>query len=264
MGNSGNYRGDGDDTYIKGGTDDTKIGNVGDSLKVEATFNATSLKIKGDTDDTLIGNVGDRLKVDADFSFSSLYIKGNTDDTLIGNAGDRLKVDVDFSPGARVPIIPADNLTYRSKVLENGGSKSMSVDGSTTSVVFEHAPGAGEVDYIDGVTMLLYDAGNNALNTFGTLTALTNGLRIEMKIGGTVYEVTTVKDNAEFILTFTGAFGTQGNGGFAPDDAFWGKLDMNRNVTLTGDDGDYIRVIVQDNLTTIDTLQSAVLYWEIV
>lgn len=38
MGNSGNYRGDNDDTTIKGGTDSTVIGNTNDRLRVETSF----------------------------------------------------------------------------------------------------------------------------------------------------------------------------------------------------------------------------------
>lgn len=53
---------------LKGATDSTPIGNVGDSLKVHTTNSGSSeVKIKGDTDNTLIGNVGDSLKTIWDF-----------------------------------------------------------------------------------------------------------------------------------------------------------------------------------------------------
>ncbi len=274
------------DTKIKGDTDDTLIGNNGDHLLTQGT-------VEGATDGTLIGNVSDSLKTNVtasalptgaateakqDVGNTSLSaidtqmtdgsqiskIKGDTDGTLIGNVNDRLKVEADFSPGAGIPIIPADNLTYKAVPLENAGSKDMAVDGSVTTQYFTHSVAAGEVVYISGITFLIHDAGNNSLTTFGTLPALTNGVKVEMSIGGTNREVANIKDNADIILKFTGAFGTQGNGGFAPDDAFWGKMDLDRSVTLTGDDGDFIRIAIQDDLSSIATLQAAILFWQVV
>ena len=63
--------------------------------------------LRGDTDGTSIGNVGDRLKVEADIAagagpldvtetnpITQIRIEGATDSTLIGNVGDKLNVNV--------------------------------------------------------------------------------------------------------------------------------------------------------------------------
>ena len=205
------------------------------------------------------------------FDGDDVNVKGDdgSDDgvkiTAIDDSGTkRLAVDVNFQPGAGIPVIPADNLIYREMFFKNGSSKDLNVDGSVTTQYFTVSLAAGETFYLDKVGFLLFDSGNVELTKFGTITALTNGLRLELQKDSVIYEVATMQDNADVLVTITGGANAQGNGGYAPDDAFWGTVDFNKSVTLHGDDGDFIRFVVQDDLSSFDVLRSSLQFWETV
>lgn len=150
-----------------------------------------------------------------------------------------------------------------------GGSKAMNVNGSVTPVVFSYAPGAGELLAMSHITLALKDEGATPFNVFGALgSALTNGIKIEAVITGTTHLIATIKDNADLCTRFT--FSQNANGavlsllgisvpqGFgASNNIFIGSLHFDEPIVVVGDNGDSIKVTVQDNLTGVDILSMA-------
>jgi hypothetical protein len=200
----------------------------------------------------------------------------DNDDVLIkGPSGDvaevvtvagvkRLAVDVNFSEGAIIPVIPANNLVYRTTDLLNSGSPNMAVNGSSTPVSFKLQASGSQTFYLERIVLLLLDDGNIDFSKFGAGAALTNGIQLNMSVASTVYEVCVINNNADIVLKFTGGAGTQGNGGFSPNDAYWGAMTFGKNITLNGGTSDFVEIKIRDNLTGVDVLRAAVHYWEVI
>ena len=259
------------DVKIKGDTDDTLIGNNGDSLLVEVTASAlptgaateakqdtgnTSLaaidtqmtdgtqvtKVKGATDGTEIGNTGDRLN-------TCSKIEGDSDGTKIGNVDDNLRVIARFSNA------PAGHVVHFSEIALNGGSGDLTVDGSSTPVEFTIGPGAGVTWYIFEFNIIIDDTGNANPDSYGAIASgLTNGLLIEQTIDSTDYEFDTIKTNAQLVQAFGAqAFRGTANAFLNSGNFYSGTRLLREPIRLDGTAGDEIKVTVQDDLSGLTT-----------
>lgn len=150
--------------------------------------------------------------------------------------------------------------------LLNGASKTMNVDGSGTPKVFSYSPGGSVSVELVGLTCVMQDEGTTSLNKFGALTALTNGVLIQVTINSVTTTITTIKDNADLCTRFHGNhFGNSATlsllGIVTPEgfgnstNIFMGHAEFNENgrILLTG--ADSISVTVQDNLTGLNSFQ---------
>lgn len=163
--------------------------------------------------------------------------------------------------GGVIPVEPATNVIYKNGYCTNGLNVNLNVDGSVTPVEFTYSPGAGSLEYIDFLSALIYDSGNNSFSGFGVGPRLTNGVKLDVKTKGIVYNLGYLFDNKDFILTFSGNFGAQGNGGFAPDDSFWGSFVFRVPIVLDESQGDYFKVTVQDDLSGFNNIHFVVHNW---
>ena len=163
--------------------------------------------------------------------------------------------------------VPATDVMYKDTRLLDGSNKSMNVDGSSTAVDFQFAPGAGEVWYVEAITFFIVDPGTADYSDFGSITgSLTNGLQLNIKSKGTVYQQTNLQDNADIVQCFgqgSGILG-QGDGGLGflnEDDLYFGTMRFMNPIKLDGDQGDYVEFKVRDNLTALTDLQTSVHVW---
>ena len=101
---------------------------------------------------------------------------------------------------------------YRSRFSNSSASDDMVVNGATTAVDFHVSPSTEFDAYIKTISVLIGDGGSPALNKFGNLTALTNGVEIcyTTQDLGTEVIHDGIKTNLEFVRlgTSTGAIGT--------------------------------------------------------
>ena len=84
---------------------------------------------------------------------------------------------------------------------DSAGSSDMTVDGSTTAVEFSIDADPEEDVYVKFISVNIGDGGSPALNKFGALSALTNGVEwcwVTQDLGNTVLEA-SIKTNLEFI-----------------------------------------------------------------
>ena len=188
-----------------------------------------------------------------------IIIEGGTDGTSIGNDGDSLKV-TSTPPANGTPIdpIPNRNVAHKKIGLLNGSSKDMIVDGSTTTVNFDFTPGAGETWYVqDIIFMMVIDTNNAGPNDFEEGAALTNGIEVEVKSKGNVYTIANMKDNAEVIATFHDNFSLSSDV-FVHQSAFHGSIhfENNKEMVIQNSTSDYVRIKIQDNLTTYSDLEA--------
>jgi len=134
----------------------------------------------------------------------------------IGN-GFLAKVDdrqaLRVSPSIAPPLEVQQVIPFRQFLTDDGlstGSNDMQVDGSTTSVEF-WVPASTTADrYITQLSFLIADAGAG-MDTFGNITALTNGCNLFFdRATGVITIHDTLKSNLDFVRLCLGqpAFGT--------------------------------------------------------
>lgn len=200
-----------------------------------------------------------QIDSDRDGHIKSKLWDGTNEVTVTTN-GAREELDVN----ANVTSVPDDDdYIYKHPFLLNGSNKSMDVDGSSTPVPFRFTPGAGEVWFVESLSLFIYDPGSMDLGDFGAIEgALTNGLQINIKSKGTVYEFVNLQDNTDISLSFIGRSGSAGDESFGwldSVDNFFGVCPFQKPMRLDGDQGDYIEYNVRDNLTALTDLQGSVL-----
>ena len=179
-------------------------------------------------------------------------IRGASDGTLIGNTGDLLKVT-----GS---ILPATDVSFSIKNLLNGSSKSMNVNGSVTPVEFSYAPGAGKTEYLESLKFYLSDGGNPSEDLFGAITALTNGVKIEIRSKGTTKEYYNLKDNTDVVMGFRNLPQVTN---FMAEKNIYGFRDFDPPLILKNSNSDFVKVTVRDNLTGIQKMRMSVAIWEV-
>ena len=150
--------------------------------------------------------------------------------------------------------------------LLNSGAKAMNVNGSVTPQTFSYSPGNGSTVAIAGITILFKDEGTTSFDKFGAITALTNGVVMQVTLSDNTTAMTTVKDNADLCTRFhANQFGSgailsllsiatpEGFGN--SNNVFVGFMEFPNPIVLTNTDS--ISVIIQDNLSNIDFMQMA-------
>ncbi len=146
-------------------------------------------------------------------------------------------------------------IKYRTEFLESGGSLDMTVDGSVTPVIFEKIFTTGEIVFIEKLAIEIRDSGGSALGDFGSGPALTNGILIEVQIGGIIEMSINIKTNGELISAADVIFEItqfQGSALLVYNFVFREPLSLNHN-----NNDDFLRVTIQDDLSGIQDLQMA-------
>lgn len=187
-----------------------------------------------------------------------IKLRGDSDETLIGNVGDRLKVDAAYS------IAPPSKIVHSQTNVLNSGSSSLAVDGSTTPVVFTAGPPSGETWYITELGIVIEDSGNNTVDRYGALTALTNGTLIEQVVDSTAYTFSNLFNNIDIVESFTDhSFRGVANAFLNSPNFFTGKVSLKEPVTLVGNNSDVIKVTVRDNVTGLDQHRISIEYFKV-
>ena len=148
------------------------------------------------------------------------------DGTEIGNVGDRLKVDAEVT----ISSLPSTCVTYTSNHLSiNGGGGSFEGDLSGTSgnpTRLYRAPSAGEVWYLESLTISIVDGGGMGINNFGSRSGLSNGCLWRAQSQGSLNTLATVTTNLELQNEFPeDSFSvTSTSGWLSEDDNYKGTM----------------------------------------
>lgn len=192
-------------------------------------------------------------------------IEGATDGQGIGNVNDRLKVDFSASPSGSEAIIPADETNYFFNYLENGGSRDLNVNGSSTSVAFTDGPTGSEMWFITELVIVLQDGGNLDVSDYGALNSLTNGVLFDQTRDSVAYQIANIQTNHELAMMFSGKSLEGSSQGFLNDaNIFIGTFRIEPEITLLGSTSDVLRVTVRDNLTGLSLHQVGYRAWRII
>ena len=156
------------------------------------------------------------------------------------------------------------DVAYEYQYLLNGASKSQTVNGSGTPVLFYYAPGAGEIVFVDALSFLLEDSGTLNSNEYGNISGgLTNGVLIGFQSNGVLQVYTNLQTNLDVAMFLAGnrVLPSSGAGFLNTNDVIFGERGFNRPITLRGDDGDFFAVQIRDNLSGIDNQVAGIHFW---
>jgi len=167
-----------------------------------------------------------------------------------GNPTTFVGSDTEGNMFVRLNGIPVSSITPIDAFLKNGSSKAMNVNGSSTPVNFDFAPGQGEVWYLSKISSMLSDDGltRHGPGDFGGLSSLTNGVEIRIKTEGAESVLATLQDNADFLQVFSD-LNRDYSEVFSSQIALSGTRSFINPIKLDGDQGDFIRFRILDNLT---------------
>ena len=145
--------------------------------------------------------------------------------------------------------IPSDPSAFVLVFLENGGSELMLVDGSTTPVAFTAGPTVADEVWSIRELLLTFTADDFEFDgeSFGSLSALTNGFNIEIVKDSVATEVFVVKQNEDF-LRVPGRTPLVNNTG--PKDVLGASLSFD-GLILSEATGDIVRINIRDNLVNV-------------
>ena len=149
---------------------------------------------------------------------------------------------------------------------DRSGDVNMNVDGSTTPITFYIKPKAGEVIKLARIITSLRDGGSFDSGGWGNQTAeLTNGLELKWKRDGVLYNLTEVPIKSHYDLASYSYDIDHSNFG-SGDEFLTNRFTFTKAgqyLTLDGDLGDELQVIVNDDLTyLVDQRVSAQGYYE--
>jgi len=152
-------------------------------------------------------------------------------------------------------------IEHQSTHLLNVASEDMTVDGSSTAVVFEAGPASGIEWHVVRIAFNIEDTGTQTMSTFGAVAALTNGWLVEHVIDTTARTVHNIHNNAD-LFSFGSTTGFHaGLTGASVTTGYTGNYHFEPHITLDGTDSDIIRATVRDDLTGLIFLDAQVFYW---
>ena len=164
------------------------------------------------------------------------------------------------------------SLPFRARFEDAAGSTDMAVNGSSTPVAFNVSALVGIDLYIKYISLAIGDGGSPALNKFGALTALTNGVQWcwSSQDKGTIILHDGIKTNLEFIRvgsdtagvgTGTDAFLSDVSGG-GSEKSYLPSIDLAElfglpyGIRLRASTEDRLFFNVQDDLSGLTTFDA--------
>lgn len=153
------------------------------------------------------------------------------------------------------------NAMWFVKPLLNGVSQEMNVNGAVTPVEFTSSFVEDKI-FLKEIGFFILDNGTTTPSEFGNITALSNGLKIEIKSQGNIYQFQNLKDNMDIVNTFTTNPILPGtaSGFLNNNDLYSGSFIFDIPIVLSSSTNDYIKFIVRDDLTQIDFLRTVIKY----
>lgn len=156
-------------------------------------------------------------------------------------------------------------IIYRHEYLKNGSAIDMNVNGSSTPVEYIFAPLAGEVWFVESVGMYLEDGGVTSSNKIGATSETTNGMILKIKSLGTEYTIhDAIKTNLDITMLFadTSILSSASAGWLDSYDLYYGRVKFYHPIKLIY--GDFVKAIVRDNYSSIDSIRSNVHIWKVI
>lgn len=226
------------------------LSNTQDSIAVGDATNIISVQtLDSPFDDTGNGIIITGVRQDA--VGSPVSADGDTHPIIFTSTG-LLKVDSSINP------VPSQNTIEQTKFLLDGTTKNMNVDGSSVNVVYDFSPGAGEVFQIGSMCFYMGQAGGLASDKFENISTLTNGILLEIQADGNLRTFSNLQSNADLGVIFFGGSST------GSKTSWEGQANFATTTRIDGDQSDFVRATIRDDLTSVILIQMAVTAAELI
>lgn len=159
-------------------------------------------------------------------------------------------------------MIPNDDITYILPDLENSGNPEMNVDG-TINKIYKYQPPSDEIWLLDRVTLFILDSGDMNNANFGSIAALTNGIRLRINTSED-FIIRNIKDNVDILMAFSHNHltGSTNTGFLSEEDYYLGSLIFPQKIRIDGSQNHNIKVVIRDDLRGIGRLKMNALLWK--
>lgn len=194
---------------------------------------------------------------------AAIRVTGVLKDGVAIDSTNPLPVDAGLSEDAVVGLNPRPG-RFLIQSPENGGSRDLNVDGSTTPVDFLLSPATGKKVVVKTLVLVFVDTAID-FSKFGGIAAITNGLEIFTKEGGESERQINdaLLDNADFYGLATDILlqSTPGS------DILKIELDLSAKLgtqfELTATRGDYVKITVNDDLSGLNEFYAIIFGYEV-
>ena len=196
---------------------------------------------------------------------ADLTDKERSSTTRIVGADELFAADVIDEGGNKKLLVKATSIPeslgdlFFLKALDGAGSDAMNIDGSATPVTFELSAQASKDLVTQELRFTAFDNGIKINNFLGLNSALTNGITIEIKSEDIVSMFLAIMTTADFDSHFafgrSGKFTRENSAGSDYMSATFGPTVpflIRKQGTFANDD--YIRITINDDLTSIQSL----------
>jgi len=163
----------------------------------------------------------------------------------------RFQVESSFKPGLSFingRSVPANPQLIVSSKLEYLGSSNLLVDGSTP-ITFKYNANATKDIYLYEIRLVLVANSLDFIGTnFGSITTLSNGVKIEVMSNDILTTLSTIKTNEDFLMFNSNNSILINESG--PKDVISAGYLLGGAVVLKAGSSDYLGIVIQDNLTS--------------
>ena len=159
----------------------------------------------------------------------------------------------------KISPLPPTNVIWRENFFfSNGTNKDMDVNGSNNIDDFYYYPLESQEEYVSEIKVYLGDGGTWSVNNFGNLgSSLSNGVRLEVISNGSPYEIVTVYDNSDVILTFSDSRIVNNSATlFDGEEYYIGTMKFSTPMYLNDNFGDYLRIRIRDDLRNLSIFRA--------
>ena len=127
----------------------------------------------------------------------------------------------------------------------------MNVDGSLVAVNYSVVPDTSKNEFLESISITLHDPGNSKVGDFGSELALINGLQLQYQSNGTLSQLINIKTNSDLI---TYADELKDSDGLAGSSIITYTVYFSEAIVLKNSSSDFVRIIIQDDVTGISHL----------
>jgi hypothetical protein len=146
--------------------------------------------------------------------------------------------------------VPPDPSKMVAQTLKDGANEDLRVDGSVTPAEFEYGSDPTEdIALLELRFVMSADAIYFEGDKFGPINALVNGVKIIVRSNSEMTILHTLKINEHFLSMINPASLFRETTGSA--DAMAAAINFGGLVKLKADNADYIKVVIQDDLTSV-------------
>lgn len=189
-------------------------------------------------------------------NFSDLTPENTIDDPITGISANVITEEGNNKLLVKTFSAPVAISDYFFQKAENGGSSSLTVNGSTTPVTFTINADSSEDIFLQELRFTGDDGGIQIDNFMGLNSPLSNGINVVVTSSGNTFEFFPIKATSDFQAHFSWGNGKDFNSyAGSGNDFVTASFSPLNPIRLVAGTADKAEVTINDNLTQVDNLE---------